>query len=157
LHFTGEGGIRDLQAIGESTKPIFFEFETGASRYNPGNRTEIKMNRTPVATFDWHIGDRLGLAMICGRQMVMSQLAYDTDTNCRLFASEDGTRYEWRRLSKDAYDLYLIPQTIIAKFRLEYEDTPVGPCYAYLQFCFDNDLLLLEAMLALCVNRWIDR
>jgi len=32
----------------------------------------------------------------------------------------------------------------------------VGPCYAYLQFCFDNDLLLLEAMLALCVNRWMD-
>lgn len=66
--------------------------------------------------------------------------------SCRLFASEDGTRYEWRRLSKDAYDvhafyilglthdptdvmqLYLIPQTIIAKFRLEYEDTPGQLC-----------------------------
>jgi len=156
LHFTGEAGIRNLQAIGESTKPIFFEFETGASSYNPGNRTEIKMNRSLVATFDWHVGDKLGLAMICARQMLMSNLAYDTDTNRRMFVSEDGTRYEWRRLYKDAYDLYLTPQTIIAKFRLEHEDTPVGPCYAYLQFCFDNDLLLLEAMLALCVNRWMD-
>lgn len=74
--------------------------------------------------------------------------------------------------------LYMLPQTIIAKFRLEYEDTPgqlygllgyltslfthivlgvVGPCFAYLQFCFDHDILLLEAMLALCVNRWVDK
>lgn len=114
-----------------------------------------------------------------------------------MFVSQDGTRYEWRRLREDAsaYDvgfqyslnrfmvtdvrqLYLLPQTIIAKFRLEYEDTPgqlpsfrvstfiftniivsvvVGPCFAYLQFCFDHDVLLLEAMLALCVNRWIDK
>lgn len=103
LHFTGDGGIRDLQAIGESTKPMFFEFETGVS--HPGNRTEvnntsvsvklplvltvyvfqIKMNRSLVASFDWHIGDKLGLATICGRQMLMSHLAYNTDTGWVLY------------------------------------------------------------------------
>lgn len=41
LHFTGDDGIRDLTAIGESTKPIIVEFDTRASQYNPGNRTEV--------------------------------------------------------------------------------------------------------------------
>ncbi|KIM80798.1 hypothetical protein PILCRDRAFT_9233 [Piloderma croceum F 1598] len=159
LHFTGHDGIRDLTAIGESTKPIFVEFDTGHSQYSPGNRTEIKMNRTFVATFDWHVGDKLGLATIAGRQMLMSHLVYNLNTNNRMFVSADGTRYEWRRLYPEdptAYDLYMVPHTPIARFRREYEETPVGPSYAYLQFCFDNDLLLLEAMLALCVNRWMD-
>jgi len=160
LHFTGLDGIRDLRAIGESTKPLFVEFDTGPSHDSPGNRTEIKMNRTFVATFDWHIGDNLGLASIGGRQMLMSHLVYNLNTNNRMFVSADGTRYEWRRLYPEdptAYDLYLIPHTPIARFRREYEDTPVGPSYAYLQFCFDSDRLLLEALLALCINRWVDR
>jgi hypothetical protein len=45
LHFTGHDGIRDLRAIGESTRPIFVEFDTGPSQYNPGNRTEVGRQR----------------------------------------------------------------------------------------------------------------
>jgi hypothetical protein len=79
-------------------------------------------------------------------------------------------------LADDLFKLYLLPHTPIAKFRREYEDTPgelsrdsrvfnfhlinsgllVGPSYAYLQFCFDDDQLLLEALLALSLNRWMD-
>ena len=42
LHFTGRDGIRDLKAIGDSTKHIFVEFDTGPSQYGPGNRTEAR-------------------------------------------------------------------------------------------------------------------
>jgi hypothetical protein len=38
------------------------------------------MNRTFVATFDWHVGDKLGLASIGGRQMLMSHLVYNLNT-----------------------------------------------------------------------------
>jgi hypothetical protein len=38
------------------------------------------MNRTFVATFDWHVGDKLGLATIAGRQMLMSHLVYNLNT-----------------------------------------------------------------------------
>lgn len=41
LHFTGDDRIRDLTAIGESSEPLFVEFDTGASLSSPGNRTEV--------------------------------------------------------------------------------------------------------------------
>lgn len=34
------------------------------------------MNMTFVASFDWHVNDKLGLASIYGRQMLMSNLVY---------------------------------------------------------------------------------
>ncbi len=35
-------------------------------------------------------------------------------------------------------------------------ETPVGPSHALLQCSFDDEALLLDALLALCLNRWID-
>jgi hypothetical protein len=87
------------------------------------------MNRTFVATFDWHVGDKLGLATIAGRQMLMSHLVYNLNTKYvvsmvsfliftslyssnRMFVSADGTRYEWRRLYPEdptAYDVTVSP------------------------------------------------
>lgn len=98
LHFTGNDGIRDITAIGESSKPLIFEFDTYQSQEGPGNRTEvsglqtlnkqnlstnldqIKMNTQLVAYFDWHVNDKLGLATILGRQILMSHLCYNGDT-----------------------------------------------------------------------------
>ena len=42
-----------------------------------------------------------------------------------------------------------------------YDPTPkeipgTGPAYAYLQFTFHEESLLRDALLALCLNRWID-
>jgi hypothetical protein len=34
--------------------------------------------------------------------------------------------------------------------------TPVGLSHAYLHLWFENELLLLESLLSLCLNRWID-
>lgn len=97
LHFTGNDGIRDITAIGESSKPLIFEFDTYQSQEGPGNRTEvsspqmlqtdlttgldqIKMNTQMVAHFDWHVNDKLGIATILGRQILMSHLCYNGDT-----------------------------------------------------------------------------
>jgi hypothetical protein len=94
-----------------------------------------------------------------------------------MFSSSDGRKFEWRRRLHDdpnSYDvrlssspvsgpvahfglqLYTEPDRRIAIFRRFVQLTPVGPSHAVLQYAFNNDLLLLEALLALCLNRWID-
>ncbi|KZP20774.1 hypothetical protein FIBSPDRAFT_528926 [Athelia psychrophila] len=164
LHFTGPDEIRDMKAIGEcGHTPMLFEFDTNSMHYQPGNVTEIIMNRMPVATLNWHTRDRLGLVNITLEpriQATMSNMAIHVpETNGRMFTSADGVCYEWRRSPEDprAYDLFLMPDALLGKFRHEYEDTPVGPSFAYLQFCFDHQRLLLESMLSLCINRWLDQ
>ena len=44
----------------------------------------------------------------------------------------------------------------IAAFRRLTQPTAIGPSYAFVQYTFNHDPLLIEALLALCVNRWID-
>ena len=97
--------------------------------------------------------------------------------SARTFWSE-GTRFEWRRCYEDpnSYDvrherhsgshmprdrlpssqLFAIPNRRIAIFRRYAQATPIGPSHGMLQYTFSHDLLLLEALLALCLNRWID-
>ncbi len=54
--------------------------------------------------------------------------------------------------------LYSGPNTRLACFRRfrQPRETPVGPAHALLQYSFDDDRLMLEALLALSLNRWID-
>lgn len=47
--------------------------------------------------------------------------------------------------------------TKIAVFRRYAQVTVVGPSHAMLQYTFDSWDLLVDALLALCVNRWIDK
>lgn len=77
--------------------------------------------------------------------------------NARMFLS-DGARFEWRRCydDHDSYDLYAAPNKHIAAFRRYAQATPVGPSHGVLHYTFSHDILLLEALLALCLNRWID-
>ena len=44
----------------------------------------------------------------------------------------------------------------IAAFRRLTQSTAIGPSHAFVQYTFNHDPLLIEALLALCVNRWID-
>ena len=44
----------------------------------------------------------------------------------------------------------------IAFFRKIDQQTPVGPAHGFLQYTFTQPLLLLESLLALCLNRWMD-
>ena len=36
------------------------------------------------------------------------------------------------------------------------QESAPSPVYAHFHFSFDHEILFLDAMLALCVNRWID-
>ena len=44
----------------------------------------------------------------------------------------------------------------IAFFRKIDQQTPVGPAHGFLQYTFTQPFLLLESLLALCLNRWMD-
>ena len=44
----------------------------------------------------------------------------------------------------------------IASFRTVEQATPLGPAHGFLQYNFVQPALLLEALLALSLNRWLD-
>lgn len=52
--------------------------------------------------------------------------------------------------------LYAPQNRRIASFRRFDQQTPVGPSHGYMQYTFVQPDLLLEALLALCMNRWLD-
>jgi len=158
LFFTGRDDPRDgCVVIGRDVKPVFLEFETSD---NPTIRTTIQRNEQVVAAFDWTPGNHLGRCRIGAREIPMAQLVLPGSApNARMFLSSDGRRFEWRRRLHDdpnSYDLFTAPNTRIAIFRRFAQLTPVGPSHGVLQYAFSHDLLLLEALLALCFNRWID-
>ncbi|KAH9001627.1 hypothetical protein EDB92DRAFT_1939432 [Lactarius akahatsu] len=67
----------------------------------------------------------------------------------------------WRRLPYGNYDLYAAnePDVCVGLFRMHRppEQLTVGDNYATLFFVFLHEPLLLHALLALCLNRWLDR
>jgi len=102
----------------------------------------------------------LGGATIGSRQIPMSQLVIPSGTsnNARTFISADGNKFEWRRCldNPSSYDLFAAQDIRIAGFRRLTQPTAIGPSHAIVQYTFNHDPLLIEALLALCVNRWID-
>ncbi|KAG1756480.1 uncharacterized protein EDB91DRAFT_1325517 [Suillus paluster] len=158
IYFTGRDDPRDgCIVIGEDTKPVFFEFET--QYLSPSTaRTTISSNRNPVAAFDW-LNDGLGVATIGDREIPMAHLVQPgSSAAARRFPSADGRHYEWRKCHDDprSYELFAAPNTRIAMFQKLTQATPIGPSHATLQYSFSHDLLLLEALLALNLNRWLD-
>ncbi|KDR81795.1 hypothetical protein GALMADRAFT_59462 [Galerina marginata CBS 339.88] len=161
LFFTGRDDPRSCVIIGEATKPLYFCFETAERNLlTPNVRTMVYRNNKEVcAKLEWSPGNHLGGATIGNRQMPMSQLVLPgTSTSARTFVSADGKKFEWRR-SRDnptSYDLYASQNMRIAVFRRYTQATAIGPSHAVLQYTFTQDWLLTEALVALCVNRWID-
>jgi len=66
----------------------------------------------------------------------------------------------WHRLRDGNYDLHAAndPDTVVGLFRKHQppEVLPVGDNYATFYFGFSHEPLLLHALLALCLNRWLD-
>jgi len=165
VFFTGKDDPRHgAIVIGEDTKPQFFRFET-PEVYMGDTRTTVYRNEGEVvALLDWTAGSHLGLVSIATRTapVPMTHLVMHGSTpNSRVFLSADNRQFEWRRYvdDPDSYDLWArspVPQRI-ATYRRSNQDTPIGPSYAFLSYIFNNDPLLLEALIALCINRWIDR
>ncbi|KAF8894696.1 hypothetical protein BD779DRAFT_1669166 [Infundibulicybe gibba] len=160
LFFTGRDDPRCCVIIGEDTKPVYFSFETperGVSshtrtmeqqgglrgvRVGPGEPPRQRRHRCPPAP---HVPPR-------------RPLSPPSTSSARAFVSAEGRTLEWRRCRDNptSYDLYAAPNTRIAVFRRFTQQTVVGPSHGLLQYTFTNDLLLTEAILALCLNRWID-
>ncbi|KAJ4000054.1 hypothetical protein F5050DRAFT_693989 [Lentinula boryana] len=159
LFFTGKDDPRNCVVIGEDTKPVFFSFET--FQRDLSTRTIVTRGKDLIASLEWSPGNHLGMVNIGTRQLLMSQLVQPgSSNNVRNFvSSSDGRTYEWRRCYPDTsgYDLFLLPNDIrIAAFRKMNTQTVVGPSHALLQYQFAHDPLLLEALLSLCLFRWID-
>ncbi|KAL4266003.1 DUF6593 domain-containing protein [Pleurotus pulmonarius] len=139
LFFTGRDDPRHWVIIGEDTKPVLICFETPELGGMSSVKTTVFRNdREHVASFEWAPGNHLGRASIGRRYLPMSQLVAPTGNTGRCFTSADGQRYEWRP-SQTSYNLYA-----------------PGPAHGILQYTFSHDLLLLESLLALSLNRWID-
>ncbi|KAH0584340.1 hypothetical protein H2248_009882 [Termitomyces sp. 'cryptogamus'] len=161
LFFTGRDDPRCCVIIGEDTKPVYLCFETPERGMLMSNtRTTVYRNNKDVcARLEWSPGNHLGSASIGSRQLPMSHLVLPgSSNNARAFISADGKRLEWRRRADNptSYDLYSSPTTKIAAFRRYSQTTVVGPSHGLFQYTFTNELLLVEALLALCLNRWID-
>jgi hypothetical protein len=66
----------------------------------------------------------------------------------------------WHRLTGGRYDLYAAhqPDVVIGLFRKHQPPEPlaVGNNYATFYFRFSHQRLLLHALLALSLNRWLD-
>jgi len=165
LFFTGRDDPRGCVIIGEDVKPVYFCFETRERPTPPRSvRTIVYKNaETLCASLEWAPpGTRLGtLAVVGARQAVpMAHLVMPGSCpSARAFVgTADGRRYEWRRLreSPTSYDLFSPANQRIAVFRRFAQPTVVGPSHALFQYTFVNDALLVDAIIALCINRWID-
>ncbi|KAH0827011.1 hypothetical protein J3R83DRAFT_4680 [Lanmaoa asiatica] len=161
IFFTGRDDPRDgCMIIGEDTRPVFFEFET-ALLPSSTTRTTIFSDRNPVAAFDWDgDGNSLGVATIGDRVFPMEHLVLPgSSPNARRFQAADGRFYEWRRSYRDPryYELYAGPNTPpIAVYRQFPQATLIGPTHGTLEYNFTDGLFLLEILLALNLNRWLD-
>ncbi|KAF8843622.1 hypothetical protein BDN67DRAFT_139349 [Paxillus ammoniavirescens] len=183
IYFTGNDDPRDESiVIGEDERPVFFEFETGL--IPPAQtRTTIYSDRHPVAAFDWGAdGTSLGVVTIGDREFPMALLVmsspvpryYPADhptffrdsahrfhflSSARRFQAANGGFYDWRRVSRNpnSYELYAAPNTQpIAVYHQFSQVTPIGPTHGTLEYNFTEWLFLLEALLALNINRWLD-
>ncbi|KAI0071814.1 hypothetical protein K474DRAFT_1712146 [Panus rudis PR-1116 ss-1] len=158
LFFTGKDDPRDgcIMMGHVGARPIYYHCETTTTTNS--TRTTFYRDANPVAQFEWSLGYHLGNLNVGRRQIPMTYLVMPgTIANARMFAS--GTRrYEWRRTTDGGYDLHEGPSSRIGGFRRfpQPRETPVGPAHALLQYTFDNDELMLDCLLALSINRWID-
>ncbi|PCH38459.1 hypothetical protein WOLCODRAFT_115523 [Wolfiporia cocos MD-104 SS10] len=142
-----------------SDKPIFYRFTTSQVSQTDSRTIVTRDAGQVVAQLDWPMHNQLGMITMGTKpQHPMSWMMMRGSTpNVRIFRSADSQLYEWRKVLNrpDSYDLFS-GNTQIARFQREAKNTPIGPAHAVMQYIFDNDELLLECLVALCVNRWVD-
>ncbi|KAF9533439.1 hypothetical protein CPB83DRAFT_845262 [Crepidotus variabilis] len=162
LFFTGRDDPRSCVIIGEDSRPVYFCFETTERSMMSNVRTMVYRNdKEFCAKLEWSPGNHLGGVTIGSRELHMSNLVSPGSCiGARAFVSADGSTFEWRRDRENpaSYDLYAHSNRPIGAFRRfpKTKSTAVGPSHAHFQYSFNHDLLLTEALVALCINRWID-
>ncbi|OCH90288.1 hypothetical protein OBBRIDRAFT_606944 [Obba rivulosa] len=156
----GCGIIGFINTPQQKDVPVYYRLETPQAAGQVTRTTVYRNDTEPVAYLNWANGDGLGMATIRDKKDTpMSWLIMrGTVPNARMFISYDNRKYEWRRMSAspEAYDLYLAPDYRMGTFRRVNSTTPVGNSYAFMEHIIDNEALLLESLVALCINRWID-
>ncbi|KAI6103552.1 hypothetical protein F5141DRAFT_1204323 [Pisolithus sp. B1] len=168
VFFTGRDDPRDCMVIGEDEKPVFFEFETTDMCTTVGTVAA----RATFLAIDSPLSPSIGRAVIPGsvsahfltlenaREVPIERLIMPgSSPHARRFVSATDDRvYEWRRSYEDptSYELWAGPNAQIAIFHKFQHSTPVGMSHATLQYCFTDGLLLIEALVTLNLNRWLD-
>ncbi|KAI0259942.1 hypothetical protein BC834DRAFT_590358 [Gloeopeniophorella convolvens] len=159
-----------------STAPfVFYTFDTPIGFLDThttiSGMIRVDAEIVPFATFNWFGSSAIGTMTITWpgtppHNAHMGELVASmgpTMPNCRRFRSHgpDGLAHDfwWHRLPNGDYDLYCEPGTRIGVFRRArpLEHIPnVGDIFATLWYSFQHPPLLLKAILALCLNRWLD-
>lgn len=60
------------------------------------------------------------------------------------------------QVQAEIFQLFIGPDTRVAWFTRESRNTPAGQSHAMLQYIFENDTLLVECLISLCLIRWVD-
>ncbi|VDB99947.1 unnamed protein product [Peniophora sp. CBMAI 1063] len=160
--FTGSGDPRRCVISALVPADTYLSFETV---YTSETITTVRgYDGRELANFRWLMGSAPGQGVVCGRPTHMADLAIMQGyrKRSRAFDSLDTegerARFVWRRVGRGKYDLYTQHDIRIGKYveANQIQESAVGPVYAHFHFSFDHEVLFLDAMLALCVNRWID-
>ncbi|KAH9857646.1 hypothetical protein C2E23DRAFT_719935 [Lenzites betulinus] len=165
LYFTGQGDPRHkCVAIGyHRDEPVVYKFDT--VDLPQGTRTTVTYNEQHVlAFFDWALAVHLGSVTRGPNRAPMTDLVMPGSIpTARAFDSGRGgrERFEWRRIGDKhpfGYELFsLAPESRIGRYDPTPRELPkIGRAYALLEYGFHEDELARDALLALCLNRWID-
>ncbi|KAK7689128.1 hypothetical protein QCA50_007819 [Cerrena zonata] len=167
LFFLGQDDIRhDCIAAGHiEDRPLYYHFYTQSIPPSGQTRTTVFLDPEFIAAaahLNWVMDIHLGTVSVGGRPAVpMTYLAALSTTreNTRTFSTADNRHYDWQKRENGGFDLYLKDTNIqLASYEryTQIRETPgLGPCYALLQFTFDDDNLLVYALVSLCLNRWL--
>jgi len=168
VHFLFSDDPRHGFTVMSVNPPTFYEFQTPI-----GLRDTHTMvtgdGGAPIVTFNWFGPNALGTMTWPGpppRQVHMGELVmpHQSMPDSRAFVCEGPDNvvrhFWWRRLEGGNYDLFAArePAVCIGLFRKHHppEQLEVGDSYATFFFNFLHRPLLVNALLALSLNRWHD-
>ncbi|KAI0064104.1 hypothetical protein BV25DRAFT_1990278 [Artomyces pyxidatus] len=148
---------------------IYLRFDTPEGQLDPF-RTSIWSLDREVAWFDWTLrGSAPGTVTIVDppRRFHMHDIAFVTGhpSHSRAFYSAShptlpSHMFQWLRYARDTYELYTDSWILIGAFRMSPVDEVIdaGPLFASFSYNFHwRDPLLMDAMLALSIHRFLDR
>ncbi|KAI0035964.1 hypothetical protein K488DRAFT_68027 [Vararia minispora EC-137] len=161
VYFVGNGDPRQCLVISGDTQITRLTFDTPV---NPLRTiTTIYQEGSPLAFFEWFFGTAPGVATIRDRRLHMADLVVMNGypQSCRAFQSTDPdgspNMFVWRNVASGGYDLLSPSGTIIGQYRAAAQTSPMGNVFAVLHYTFEHEPLFIDAILALAINRWIDR
>ncbi|KAI9446813.1 hypothetical protein H4582DRAFT_610591 [Lactarius indigo] len=171
VHFLHSDDPRDGFHVMGTDPLVFYSFLTPIGFLTTHTIVNDASGAT-VATLNWTGSSALGTVTWPGSTPTPSEthmcdlvMAFPSMPDSRAFSCEGPDRvvrtFWWRRLPYGNYDLYVAnePDVCVGLFRMHRppEQLTVGDNYATLFFVFLHEPLLLHALLALCLNRWLDR